>query len=143
MLRPADSVPVQTLPNLAGATLEELRTRLHEQAAEAARLKASLEHAETRIQALTLELAHLKRLRYGVNSEALTAVQRDLFQETVETDQAALEAEVEHATPAARAPRARAGRQPLPPHLPRREVRHEGTSKNRGERLEGKAHGAQ
>lgn len=59
MLRPADSVPVQTLPNLAGATLEELRTRLHEQAAEAARLKASLEHAETRIQALTLELAHL------------------------------------------------------------------------------------
>lgn len=78
-----------------------------------------------------------------MNSEALTAVQRDLFQETVETDQAALEAEVEHATPAARAPRARAGRQPLPPHLPRREVRHEGTSKNRGERLEGKAHGAQ
>ncbi|MEW6679380.1 MAG: IS66 family transposase [Pseudomonadota bacterium] len=132
MLRPPDSVPVQAPPNLAGATPEELRTRLHEHAAEAARqaaeaqrLKASLEHAETRIQALTLELAHLKRLRYGVKSEALTTAQRDLFQETVDADQGALEAEVAQATPAARTPRARAGRQSLPPHLPRIEVRHE------------------
>lgn len=132
MLRHPDSVPVQAPPNLAGAPLEELRTRLHEQAAEAARqaaeaqrLKASLQHAETKIQALTLELAHLKRLRYGVKSEALTAEQRDLFQETVDADQGALEAQLEHATPHPRVPRARAGRQPLPTHLPRIELRHE------------------
>jgi transposase len=86
---------------------------------------ASLKHAETKIQALTLELAHLKRLRYGVKSEALSSEQRDLFQETVETDQAAIEAETEHTAPTARRKRERAGRQALPPHLPRVEVRHE------------------
>lgn len=132
MFTASDSAPVTPLPNLAGATLEELLARLHEQtteatrqAAEAARLKASLQHAETKIQALTLELAHLKRLRYGVKSEALTAEQRDLFQETLETDLAAVEAETEQAAPAPRKKRERAGRQPLPPHLPRIEIRHE------------------
>ncbi len=84
MFAASDSVTATPLPNRAGATLEELLARLHEQTGEAARLNASLQHAETKIQALTLELAHLKRLRYGVKSEALTAEQRDLFQETLE-----------------------------------------------------------
>jgi transposase len=114
-----------------GTSVEELLERLHQQATEATRLQASLaqreaalKHAETKIQALTLELAHLKRLRYGVKSEAMAPEQRDLFQETLETDLAAVQAEVEKtATP--RAKRERAGRQVLPAHLPRIEVRHE------------------
>ena len=91
-----------------------------------------LRTAQTKIQALTLELAHLRRMRFGVRNEALTAEQRDLFQETLASDLAAAEAELAKraalATPEPQAPRAarpRAGRQPLPDHLPRIEHRHE------------------
>lgn len=112
-------------PFPADITTEDLRARLHEQVTEATRLQARLQHAETKIQALTLELAHLKRLRYGVKSEALSAEQRDLFQETLETDLATVAAETEQVAPTPRKPRERAGRQALPAHLPRIEVRHE------------------
>ena len=88
--------------------------------------------AKAKIQALVLELAHLRRMRFGARSEALSAEQRDLFQETLASDSAAAEAELARqqaaapATPSAPpAPRPRAGRQPLPEHLPRIEHRHE------------------
>ena len=41
---------------------------------------ASLLHAEATINALTLELAQLRRIRYGAKSEVLNAEQRNLFQ---------------------------------------------------------------
>ena len=87
--------------------------------------KAALHAAELKIQALTLELAHHKRLRFGQKSEALAAAgQRDLFDEDGIADQSAIEEELARLAgqgkPAApRKPRVRAGRQPLPPHLPR------------------------
>ena len=57
----------------------------------------------------------------------MTSEQRDLFIETSDEDGAAIDAELEHAqTPtAARRPHKRAGRNPLPPELPRIEHRHE------------------
>ena len=91
-----------------------------------------LHAAKTKIQALTLELAHLRRMRFGARSEALSADQRDLFQETLASDLAAAEAEMAKrladapaTPPAPPVPRPRAGRQPLPEHLPRIEHRHE------------------
>lgn len=77
------------------------------------------------IQALSQELARLKRWRFGARQEALSAVQRELFEEMVDTDCAAIEAELEQHPAAPRAPRTRAGRQPLPAHLPRLDIRHE------------------
>lgn len=50
---------------------------------------------DLKIQALTLELSHLRRTRYGVRSEALAPEQRELFQETWNTDLAAVEAQAE------------------------------------------------
>lgn len=110
-------------------------TQLAEQLA---RHEAELRLAHTRIQALVLEIAHLRRMRFGVKSEALSDAQLELFQETLASDIAAVEtklaqmaqeAQTEPATiePAAQpaAPRARAGRQPLPEHLPRIEHLHE------------------
>lgn len=86
----------------------------------------TLQAKDLKIQALILELAHLRRLRYGVKSEALSGLQRDLFEETCNEDIAALVAEVEQAGATVTKPnRPRAGRQPLPPHLPRIEHRHE------------------
>ena len=92
----------------------------------------NLQAKDLKIQALILELAHLRRIRYGVKSEALSSVQRDLFEETCNEDIAALMAEVEQADQQSgstvtkpKPKRPRAGRQPLPPHLPRIEHCHE------------------
>ena len=93
--------------------------------AEAEKLRAQAKLDTLKIQALTLELAHLRRIRFGVKNEALSPEQRDLFRETADADSAALEAEVEQQLPELRSQRQRAGRQPLPEHLPRIEHRHE------------------
>ncbi len=100
---------------------------------EAEKYETAIQAKDLKIQALILELAHLRRLRYGVKNEALSSLQRDLFEETCNEDIAALEAEVEQADDQAGATvtkpkRPRAGRQPLPPHLPRIEHRHEPAS---------------
>ena len=87
-----------------------------------------LNAANLKIQALTLELAHHRRLQFGVKSEALSAEQRDLFEESWQEDASALEAAVEQLEPPSLKPRIRAGRQPLPDHLPRIEHRHEPAS---------------
>ena len=51
--------------------------------AEAEKLRAQAKLDALKIQALTLELAHLKRIRFGVKNEALSPEQRDLFRETL------------------------------------------------------------
>ena len=99
-------------------------------AAQMLRKEQLLKTADTKIAALTLELAHHRRIRFAHKSEALSAEQRDLFDETWEVDLAAMQAELDaqaaalaQGRPKARRPRA--GRQPLPEHLPRIEHRHE------------------
>lgn len=91
-----------------------------------------VETRELKIQALTLELAHLRRIRFGRSNESLPLFQSqpDLFEETVQMDTAAVTAEIEQLDSSAKRsenkpPRLRAGRQPLPDHLPRIEHRHE------------------
>jgi transposase len=80
---------------------------------------------DAKIKALTLELAHHKRIRFGKASEAYSGEQLDLFHEAVDADLAAMQAELDALQGPRRAPRRRAGRQPLPPELPRIEHRHE------------------
>jgi len=97
---------------------------------QARRDAATIHAANLKIQALTLELAHHRRMRFGNKSEAFSPEQRHLFQETWDSDLSAIEAEVEQlgeAGGSAADPekRPRAGRQPLPSHLPRIEHRHE------------------
>ena len=76
-------------------------------------------------------MAYYKRIRFSNKSEALAPLQRDVFEEAFDTDIAAIEAEVEQlqddpaCDTAVRSKRPRAGRQPLPDHLPRIEHRHE------------------
>ncbi len=60
---------------------------------------------------LTHELAYYRRIRFGKASEALAGEQRLLFEETVDTDLAAIEEELDTQAPIKR-PRKRAGRQP-------------------------------
>jgi transposase len=119
-------------PALADAIAQLVQRHVAAAQNEVVQHKTELHAAQTKIQALVLELAHLKRMRFGVRSEALDAESRDLFQETLASDVAAAEIELAkrqaeaaqtQATP--KPPRERAGRQPLPEHLTRIEHRHE------------------
>lgn len=107
------------VPEAATRIVSEAQKSAH-LAAENQALAQQLKAAQLKTQALMLELAHHRRIRFGAKSEALSREQIDLFIEAWETDLAAIEAEVEKVLPAqpARSPRARAGRQPLPDHLP-------------------------
>jgi transposase len=89
-----------------------------------AQVRSLFAENDFKIKALTFELAYYKRVRYGKASEALVGEQRMLFDETVDMDLAAIDEEL-HSQAPTRQPRKRAGRQPLPPELPRIEHRHE------------------
>lgn len=96
-------------------------------------LTKELAAKDFKINALTHELAYYKRIRFGQKTEALAGLQRDLFREEVETDLAAIEAELEALKIVSRSTVAvpysfRTGRQRLPEHLPRIEHRHEPAS---------------
>jgi transposase len=118
--QPLPNEALAALPEWAQAQIAALHSQLTARDAE-------LKWRELKIQQLTLELAHHKRIRLGVKSEALSPAQRDLLLDTCEEDGAAIAAEL--AEQQAPAPRARAhkrrGRKPLPPDLPRIEHRHE------------------
>jgi transposase len=79
------------------------------------------------IDKLTHEMAVLKRLKFAAKSEAYNAEQKSLIEETMDTDLAALAAEIEALAPGRKTPedKQQPKRQPLPSHLPRREIRHE------------------
>lgn len=84
-----------------------------------------IQQADLKIQALTFELAYYKRIRFANKSEHFSSEQRELFEESWNADTSALEAEVEQLASTKQPKRERAGRQPLPDHLPRIEHRHE------------------
>ena len=80
---------------------------------------------DIKIAALTLELAYHKRIKFQSTSEAFTAQQRDLFDETQETDLNAIQAELTQLSSKPRTKAKPTGRKPFPAELPRIEQRHE------------------
>jgi transposase len=79
------------------------------------------------IDKLTHENAILKRLKFAAKSEAFTAEQKSLLEETLDMDLAAVAAEIEAQQPATQPSdeKKQPKREKLPTHLPRREIRHE------------------
>ena len=77
---------------------------------------ADIKVSAAKLQKLTFELARLKRLKFGAKTEAMTADQRRLFEETLAADEAALQARIDALrnakTPASPAGQERAKRQP-------------------------------
>ena len=85
---------------------------------------------DTKIEKLTFEMAQLRRVKFGVRSEQLDAQQKTLFEEAVDADMAAIEAQLAELKAGAEQnkaeePVARPKRAPLPAHLPRVERHHE------------------
>jgi len=124
----------------AVAALALSEAKYAESEAKYIKAEAELRNAHLKNQALVLELAHLRRMRFGVRSEAISQASYDLFDETAGADIAAIEAQLKDLASAAQdsnnvaqasvakrqgAGRQGAGRQGLPAHLPRIEHRHE------------------
>jgi transposase len=83
------------------------------------------------VDKLTHELAVLKRLKFAATSEkfcaGLSAEQKSLLEETLDADIAEASGEIERASRSDKGKKDKQSpkREPLPPHLPRRDVHHE------------------
>lgn len=104
--------------------LDALDTQQLRDALRAARAEAAFKQAV--IEKLTHENALLKRLKFAAQSERFNAEQKSLLDETLDSDLAAVAAEIEALQPSrATGERKQPRREKLPAHLPRRDVRHE------------------
>lgn len=119
----------EDLKGLAPEAIAQLATqmlrRLRQQDSE-------IQFKDAKIEKITLQLARLKAWKFGAKTEAMSAEQRRLFEETFAEDEASLQAQLEQAkaqvgTPPATDPKPprKPRRQPLPEHLRREEHHHE------------------
>jgi transposase len=123
----------ETATNIAKLMLERIGSmseQINEHARQLAERDQQIKHKDAKLQKVTFELARLKAWKFGAKTEAMTAEQRHLFEETIAEDEASLQAQLDalRGTPSAppsdtakRQPR----RRPLPEHLRRVEHRHE------------------
>lgn len=113
-----------TQSNLDKNAVDNLLSTINSLRDELKRTQNELKNSQLKSQALALELAHHKRVKFGVKSESLPPQQRELFSDDWHADNGELESAVDALVPAVRIARTKAGRQPLPDHLPRIEHRH-------------------
>ena len=107
----------QSLENLNAEQLREMATRLF----------TELRHSKALNEKLTYENALLKRMKFAAQSERFNPEQRNLLEDEIDADLAAVAVEIERLSKPASSTRDRtqAKRQPLPTNLPRNEIRHE------------------
>jgi hypothetical protein len=110
--------------------IELLRTMLLEQLHINAKQTQALTSKDVYIAKLKAENARLRRLQFAARSEKLSAEQRDLFQEILAEEIAAVEAELDKLETPVIPQRAlertdKPRKRGLPDHLPRVETRHE------------------
>lgn len=122
-LEPSHLSPQDPIPSWLSSAWQELLDQREQATAEASQLRQqitlkdeNLKVSQLKIQALTLELARYRRLQFGQKTEAFTAEQQELFDETFASDIAAIETDIAQQadTFPATTKRPRAGRQPLP-----------------------------
>jgi len=115
------------LPETLPDTYDELRQASLSLLGTVRNLTGEIKAKDLKIEALTLEIARLKRWRFGPSSEQIDAHQLGLWVEDLEADLAAAAARKPAADgeSPAQPPKRRPVRQPLPAHLPRIEHRHE------------------
>jgi transposase len=124
----AVAVPLsaEDLASLEAAGLGHIGTKV---LAHLAHDRHEIEWRDAKIEKLTFEMAQLKRVKFGKKSEQLDAEQKALFDEAVDADLAALEAQLAELLKAKRKGEEPAGERPkraaLPPHLPRVDRHHE------------------
>lgn len=112
--------------------LQQREQRIEHQAKRIEQQTREIKLKDARLEKITFELARLKAWKFGAKTEAMSAEQRRLFEETLAEDEASLQAQLqklqgelppqgETSTKSPRKPR----RQALPEHLRRVEHSHE------------------
>src|SRR5690554_3566283 len=114
-------------PDLNALSADQLRALTRELFDRVERQDRELHYAKTLNEKLTHELAILKRHKFARRSEQLDAAQGRLLDELIDSDIAAIEAELAQAIPAEAVPQPRKQprRTPLPAELPRTLIHHE------------------
>ena len=123
---------LESLSNLNAEQLRELAAELIEKVSHQSQMIAAkdsdIQYRQAKIDKLTHELATLKRWKFGRSREQLNGVQISWLDETLGSDIAAIELELNELAPVAKteaAPRKQPKRAALPAGLPRVAVHHE------------------
>ena len=117
---------MQVHDQLTGMDAQQLREFAVGLIEQVSRQDQELRCKQLKIDQLTHEMAVLRRWKFAARSEQLHGEQRLLFDETVLADLEAIALELAALKPkVAPPPKEQPKRAPLPPHLPRVEVRHE------------------
>ncbi|AEA65919.1 IS66 family transposase [Burkholderia gladioli] len=113
--------------DLDSLSTEQIRALNAKLMVEIAEKERELQYRQTRIDQLTHELSIIKRQQFGKRSEQLNKEQLSLLEESVDGDLAAIGLELQElkSDQQARVPRQQPKRMPLPPELPRIDIRHE------------------
>ena len=119
----------KTSPSLEAAGLGHIGAKVRALLDRQAHDRHEIEWRDAKIEKLTFEMAQLRRVKFGKKSEQLDAEQKALFDEAVDADLAALEAQLAELMAAKRKETEPAPERPkravLPAHLPRVERHHE------------------
>ncbi len=116
-------------PEAIAAFAQQMLQRLRHQHSE-------IRFKDAKIQKITFQLARLKAWKFGAKTEAMSAEQRRLFEETLAEDEASLQVQLEQARgepatpPAAGDNPHKPRRRPLPDHLRREDHHHEPENTN-------------
>jgi len=119
---------LQTQLREALAALADRDALIAQRDAQITEMAAVSAYRAARIKVLEAQMAAMNRALYGRRSEQLDPAQRQLFEEALEEDIVAIQAELETLKDSPSAPRRQPKRLPLPEHLPRVDVRHEPAS---------------
>jgi transposase len=112
---------------LAGMDAQQLREFAAGLIERVTRQDQELRYRQLKIDQLTHEMAVLRRWKFAARSEQMHGAQGSLLAEAIDADLEAIDAELAalRSTTPAQPPKEQPRRTPLPPHLPRIEVRHE------------------
>lgn len=123
----APPISAAELASLEAAGLGALGAKLVQMHQQLGHARREIDWRDAKIEKLTFEMAQLKRVKFGKKSEQLDAEQKALFDEAVDADIAAIEAQLEELLAAKKPsePKERPKRTALPAHLPRVERHHE------------------
>jgi transposase len=118
---------VSSTPTPLPDDIETLRRLVAAQAAELEAARAGLVAKTLEIERLKIQIARLRKQRFGTSSEKLDReiAQLELVLEELETEADEPAAAADASPTRAPATAGKSARKPLPEHLPRREVRHE------------------
>lgn len=132
LARNPEPVDLKGLPADVAALVERLQQDLERKQTLIERQSREIAWRDAKLEKVTFELARLKRWKVGARSEAMSAQQRALFEETMAEDEASLQAQLAALNASLpqtpdkpKAPPRKPRRQRLPEHLRRVEHRHE------------------